>query len=247
MRLGPYLIDVVDVELELVEDMLGTAPANPETYRDIIIRRMEEHYGVVKPALVNEELGTLPRDEELQRPGVTVFHRDSRGVFVFDYHIKGYLKEIANKFKETFGITAMRDKVESYVYVFPRRVYVTDDRGNPLREPTGQMTRPLRAMTMQGPRSTIVVSEVVPAGSRLAFEVRVYQNGMKKGDEIRPDTVLALLQFGESQGLGQWRTGGWGRFKVVRFAIKEADVPWKGREFRNAQDLLAEEPVSSRA
>lgn len=100
-------------------------------------------------------------------------------------------------------------------------------------------------MTMQGPRTTIVASEVVPAGSRLAFEVRVFQNGTKKGDEIRPDTIYWLLRHGENAGLGQWRSGGWGRFRVVRCVVREADVPWRGASFEPWQRLHPEDEAAA--
>lgn len=230
MRLGPYAIDVLEVELELLEDMLGSSPSDPQTYWEQIAKRAPlDKQG-------REEVATLPEDDEAA-PKATVFHRDSHGVFVFNYHIKGFLKEHANRHKETFGVPLMRDKLEAYVYVEPRRVYVCDSDGQPLLAPEGMLTRPLRALTRQGPRTTLVASERVPAGCRLQFEVRVYANGQKRGDEIRPDTLYWLLRLGESCGLGQWRSGGWGRFAVRRCVLREADVRWKGAKFEPWQDL----------
>lgn len=135
MRYGPYLIDVVEVELELLEDALGTAPANPEVYLQQIGSKAP------KESNAKEEADTLPDDLESRK---TVFHRDSRGVFLFDYQIRGFLKETANRYKDIFGIPAMRDKVEAYTFVHPRRVYFTDSAGLYVREPGRPLVRPLR-------------------------------------------------------------------------------------------------------
>lgn len=240
MRIGPYRVDVVDVQLELLEDMLGTAPLDPEVYDGVVAPKARE-LGV-REGLLREEVGTLPEDPDQQKPGFTGFHRDSLGVFLFDYQVRGCLKELANKMRHVFGVASMRDKVESYVYVAPRRIYVKDRYGHPIQEPSGVLKRPLRAMTMQGPRSTVVVSEVVPAGSRLDFELHIFEHTRSRSDktEITPDVVLWLLKAGEFHGLGQWRTGGWGRFRVTRYAIREADARWPGKEFRAGQNLLEE-------
>lgn len=231
MRIGPYMVDECEAEIQMVEPLLGSSPESKRLYEAFIASKTNERNG-------SEEMDTLL--EEGNAPGRTVFHRDEHGLFLWDYQLKGFLKETANRFKDLYGIKAMRDKVESYVYVFPRRIRLLSSDGQPLTQPDGDLQRPIRAMTPQGPRVSLVASEQVPAGARMRFLVRIFGNGQRKAfDEIRPDTVLGLLQFGETSGLGQWRSGGYGRFVVTRFVVTDPGVPWKAHKpFRKGEVLL---------
>jgi hypothetical protein len=62
-------------------------------------------------------------------------------------------------------------------------------------------------MTAQGPRVTLVRSDVVEAGATLQFELHVLP--LKDFSE---DTIRELFSYGEYQGLGQFRNGSFGRF-----------------------------------
>ena len=65
--------------------------------------------------------------------------------------------------------------------------------------------RPLRAQTAQGERVALAISEEVPAGSVLEFEVKCY-------DDNHIPAVLEWLDYGQDRGLGQWRNSGKGRY-----------------------------------
>lgn len=73
----------------------------------------------------------------------------------------------------------------------------------------GSCQRPLRAQTMQGERVAIADSEEIEAGAYIEFDVITLTNDKKPlGNQI----VEEWLQFGEFNGLGQWRNSGHGAF-----------------------------------
>ena len=66
-------------------------------------------------------------------------------------------------------VKQLQDKVKRYCFVRPRKVR--------LPAIAGQLERPLRAQTAQGPRVTVVRSDIVPAGSCISFELHVLRGG----------------------------------------------------------------------
>lgn len=63
--------------------------------------------------------------------------------------------------------------------------------------------RPLRAETMQGPRVTLVSSEMVPAGTEFYFTVRLANAADKAA-------FVEVMDFKQFVGMFQWRSGGMG-------------------------------------
>ena len=201
------------VTLELTEPMLGTVPKNPKVY--------EEYIASKAPSLQagNEEVEVEKSREDIEKGGWTGFHHDDQGLFLYDYQIMGFLKEAGNTLKEQLGIKNLRSKIEQFVFVLPRRIHFAQ---KPCDEP---LERPLRAMTMQGPRVTLTRSDMVPTGTKIEFTIRLLDNwktdkgddgnGKKRVPEISADTLKEILGFGGLKGLGQWRNGGYGRFEVV--------------------------------
>lgn len=74
--------------------------------------------------------------------------------------------------------------------------------------------RPLRASTPQGERVALARSDTAPAGTRLIFTLKVLGD-----DAVNEATLHEWLSYGEYQGLGQWRSGGYGRFE---YALEKA-------------------------
>jgi len=68
------------------------------------------------------------------------------------------------------------------------------------------------AATAQGPRVTVTRSDAVLAGATLTFHLKVLD-----GVGITKPVIESLLQYGEMNGLAQWRSGGWGQFLVAEF------------------------------
>jgi hypothetical protein len=93
--------------------------------------------------------------------------------------------------------------------VFPRKLYLHNGTGKILQKPDGVEQRPIRAMTAQGPRVTVKQSEKVNAGTWFDAEIEILPLGEK---EITETMIREWLGYGVYSGLGEWRTGSFGRF-----------------------------------
>lgn len=202
------LVDRYRVRLRLLEPLLGTVPKSETVFTDYLaslaLKRRDGGERITPEAaleLIEEEKSTLPDREER---GWTGFHEDEHGPFLYDYQVKGFIKEAAS-IVALMGITNianLKNKVDNLVYVQPRRIRLTCLDEYPLE-------RPLRAMTPRGPRVSLLRSDQVPAGEEINFELWVLRN--KK--EVTVELLRELLTLGLLKGLGQWRNGGYGRFQ----------------------------------
>jgi hypothetical protein len=122
--------------------------------------------------------------------------------------IKGFLKNAGNILKVSVGVKNLASKLQNHVFVFPRKISLGK------QKPDGVCERPLRAITMQGPRVSLAKSDTVAAGTELKFEIKMVDN-----KEISADLIKELLAYGELCGLGQWRSGSYGRFIVKEFEV----------------------------
>lgn len=166
------------------------------------------------------------RDEEPIQ--VTVFNRDEIGVYMKDFHIKGFLNEAGNVLDikvpgKTVATRSGKTDLKTNVWVFPideehkRAIYFTRG-GEIVTEPDEIVSRPKR---VRNPRtgieqSTISASEVLHPNTdessdplRLSFIVAVL-----KSSGIKPEQLQELFAYGAFMGLSQWRTGGHGRFQA---------------------------------
>lgn len=183
-----YRLDIV-----LTEDLLGSVPRNKEVYTDYVATKA--------PVEADLELeGTMVPDN-LEEKGWTTFYQDEQGrPCLMDYQIKGFLKEAGNTIKEQLNFKALRSHIDNEVFVFPRKVVLAE-------EIAGTLERPLRAMTMQGPRVTVVRSDFVKAETEIPVMLKVLDHS-----KITEDILREILAYGELKGLGQWRNGSYGRF-----------------------------------
>jgi hypothetical protein len=174
--------------------MLGTVTKDPEVYKTYIESKKPE-------TITEDEYLTV---EKIEEKGWTGFHHDENGLFIYEYMVKGFLKAAGNVLKDILKIKALRSKIDDFVFIKPRRIYLGQ------KEADGVIERPLRCMTMQGPRVTLARSDYINDGKELEFEITLIPH-----KEIKEETLLTLLKHGELMGLGQFRNGGYGRFKVV--------------------------------
>jgi hypothetical protein len=182
------------VTIRLITEMLGTVPKDRELYASYIESK--------RPAGDDVEADTVP--ENLEEKGWTGFHTDENGLFVYDYFIKGFFKNAGNVLKDSLKTKALRSKLSDFFFVSPRKIYLGK------QKPDGMLERPLRAQTAQGPRVSLARSDYMAAGTEITFDIKLL--GHK---EISVETIKTLLAYGELQGLGQFRNGGYGRFEVV--------------------------------
>lgn len=185
------------VTLEFTEPLLGTVPKDRDAAEVIITAAVEKSKNM-DPEDILEEMETAPVENE---KGHTGFHKDDNGMFLYDYQIKGFFKEAANIVKENVGVKNARAKIEDYLFVEPRRIYLGKS------QPDGVIVRALRAMTMRGPRNVVTKSDFVAAGTQIKFTIVVLN------PKIVPDKLVReCLEYGKYRGIGQWRGGSYGRF-----------------------------------
>lgn len=175
--------------------MLGTVPKSPEVYKDYIETKKPEN-------IDEEEYLTV---EKIEEKGWTGFHRGENGLFIYEYMIKGFLKHAGNVLKDQLKVKALRSKIDDYLFVAPRRIYLGKDK------PDGVIERPLRAMTMQGPRVSLARSDYIAEGTQIAFTITLLPH-----KELTWEIIDQLMEHGRLMGLGQFRNGGYGRFEVVQ-------------------------------
>jgi len=180
--------------ITLTEPMLGTVPYNPEVYKKFIESK--------KPVSTEDsEVETVSQDV-LEKAGWTGFHKDEKGLFIYDYMVKGVLKNAADVLKG--DMTGQKQMVENYVFVFPRRIHLG------VKVPSDILERPLRAMTQQGPRVTVVRSDMVAEGTEIKCSIEVLDSVKVSETKLR-----SLLDYGFYKGLGQFRNGSYGRFSYI--------------------------------
>ena len=195
---------IISVELELLEDQLGTVPKNRDVYTKYIATK-------VAPEVATEEAEVIVEDDT---SGWTTFMEDEQGLYILNYMILGFLRDAGSTLKESLGIKQLKSKLENFVFVTPRKIRFERD-GRFLRKCDGVLERPLRAMTAQGPRVTLARSDSVNAGTILKFQVALLEH-----KEIKVETIRSILEYGEFKGLGQFRNGSYGQFRVNSFTVK---------------------------
>jgi hypothetical protein len=189
-----------------MEPVLGSQPTDPEIASKFIAGKAGFEYP-------EDEADLLP--ESLEK-GTTVFHRlngEADRYCLMDYQIKGFLKAAAmalngrNKMPKNF-----RSKIGKWLFVGPRQIEVQLPAGGEL----DYCERPLRAETMKGPRVSLARSEQLPANSSIEFWIEVVND-----TELNEEVIKTLLDYGYYQGLGQWRGGGYGRFRYDVTAVEQ--------------------------
>lgn len=181
------------VKITLIEQMLGTAPANKEIYSEFVLKKA--------PVIEVEEIETL----EVGDPSaVTIFHKVDGNPVLYDYMIKGFAKEACSMMRKvtdsaTSKLSAYKKNIDGLLFVYPRLIPVE------LSGPISTISRPLRASTPQGERISLTKSETIPAGSSMEFEILIL-------GVITESMLIELLNYGQYKGLGCWRNASWGRF-----------------------------------
>lgn len=193
---------VYAVKARFLEDMLGTTPADPTIYKTFIASKAKE---LCKQ---EEECETVPDDiDEIERRGYTTFHKNEKGeCFIYDYMIRGMLKEAANV-KKQFGLMKqLKSKVSQFLFVYPRKIVLGACAPEPIE-------RAVRGQTAQGPRTFLSRSDFIPAGREFSFEI-----GVLDDCPISDVLIKELLLYAQvGSGLGQWRSASHGRFEVYSF------------------------------
>lgn len=218
-------METMHVRLTFIDEILGTASSDPEIHRSYIASKGPD------AVTIEEELETLTVDEVTEK-GMTIFSKDADGTpLLWNYQIRGFFKSACSALRAIKGTKS--SKLKAYKKQIDLRIFVFADEANKaerkIRIKTkgeiGSCQRPLRAQTMQGERVTLANSESIPAGSSVEFDIVL----------LEPDDremVEEWLDYGQLNGIGQWRNSGKGAFtweyvpKKKGSKIKEMNI-WK--------------------
>lgn len=218
--------DTIRVKLSWLSPILGTTPADSKSLvswrelakskgdrKGIEVFDVDEGSGKVTPVAVED--GVSVELNESQQ-GHTAFWKDADGKpCIMAFQLRGFLLNATavmkgDKHLKFPGRMAGKDAdparvVRNNTKILPYAVPIAD-------KITGVFGRPVRAMTMSGPRISINVSEVVAEPWAAEFVI-----AYRADSGLTPDVYRFLLEYGEVEGISQWRSGGWGRFafKVV--------------------------------
>jgi len=186
--------------------VLGTLSGNKKVFTDFQANKHPE-------GTQQEELDAIPLSEQIEK-GSTIFPRDEKGYFIWDYQWKGFFKEtiealyhlsgnFTKEYQKKFGIHPYRYKktVDKLIMVYPRKCYFTMPEGGEL----SIYERPLRGQTMQGERICLTRSEMLPAGTVSELEIRWNNDALG-------EIIEHCLDSGKELGTLQFRSGGYGRF-----------------------------------
>lgn len=187
------------VKLTFMEEVLGTASANPELHKEFIASKSEDAMSM------EEEVAALG-PEKVAEKGRTIFPKFDDGTpFFWDYQVKGFFKDSCGALRRASGTESAKCKaykkiIDGTMFVEERRIGIDMHGGE-----VGLCERPLRAQTAQGERVSLASSETVPAGSTVEFTVMCLNDADMK-------LVEEWLDYGRLRGMGQWRNSGKGRF-----------------------------------
>ena len=187
------------VKIKFLEEVLGTASANPDIHREYIASKAPDAESI------EEEVAAIGVDAALEK-SMTVFPRNEAGEPIFfDYQIKGFFKDSVGALRKVAGskcskVKAYKKEIDGLLFVSPRMIPME------LSTPIGSCTRPLRASTAQGERVALATSETVPAGTTIELTITALTKDMF-------DLAKECLDYGILRGIGQWRNSGKGRFE----------------------------------
>lgn len=155
-------METMRVKLTFMDDILGTAPSDPEIHRSYIASKAPDAMST------EEEVAALGVDEVTEK-GMTVFHKDAEGTPVlWNYQIKGFFKSACSAMRAIEGTKS--SKLKAYKKQIDLRIFVFADAENKAERKirinvngeVGSCQRPLRAQTMQGERRTRSRSRQAP-------------------------------------------------------------------------------------
>ena len=193
----------IHVRLTTIEEMLGTASANPEIYREFIAENAPT------PEKTEEEVSAIEAvdpEQEFEK-AKTVFPMQDGKPFMWDYQVKGFFKDTCSALRSVKGtlsskLTAFKKVIDGQIFPMERRIPIQFD------GQIGVCQRPLRAQTAQGERIALAASDSIPEGAVLEFTIMYLENAkFDLGAVIRE-----WLDYGRLRGLGQWRNSGKGRY-----------------------------------
>lgn len=190
-------MQTMKVKLTFLENLLGTASANPEIHQEYIASKAPD------AASMEQEVAAVGAEEVFEK-GVTVFPRNLAGKpILWNYQIEGFFKDACGMLKrvpdsESSKLKAYKKEIDGLIFVREREILIETN------QPITLLQRPLRAQTAQGERVALASSECIAAGATITFTIDMLVD--------REKAVREWLDYGVRRGIGQWRNSGAGRF-----------------------------------
>lgn len=193
------------VRITFIEDLLGTASADPHIHDEFIASNAPDAPSRAEEV---EALGV----EEVIAKSKTIFPKDDDGTpILWDYQVKGFFKDTCGALRKVSGtrsnkIKAYKKEIDGLIFPEPRKIRINFD---------GDMSdcqRPLRGQTAQGERIALANSEAIPAGATIEFDVVCLLDS-------HIESVREWLDYGKYRGIGQWRNSGKGRFNWEEISV----------------------------
>jgi len=195
--------EVMKVELEFTEPLLGTLPGDEKLAEEYV---MSKHPDGVQ----EDEQKSLT--EEMKKSS-SYFARDSKNKpILWDYQIKGFFKDACSMMRRVAQVDELKAHkkiIDGLIFVAPRQIELILPGKKSSRDKDKSITfmeRPLRISTPKGERTALARSEMAPIGTKIQIEILLLKPDLKK-------YVINWLDYGILRGLGQWRNSGMGRFK----------------------------------
>ncbi len=197
----------IKVRITLIEEILGTKPGNEDLLGTWVAGKAPTD------ELRRQEMLTEKTIEDTIEEKMTGFAKRNGNPFIWDYQLKGFLKDSWKECKSISGskcskLKAYKKLIDGQIFLSPkdREIYFHNQDGSLVKpKQIGECERPLRAQTMQGERVSIARSETVPADSYIEFTVMAVTKELI-------ECVIECLEYGFYRGLGQWRNSGKGKF-----------------------------------
>lgn len=207
--------ETMRVKLVFIDSLLGGEPGSTELHEDYIQTKIpdDQYTPEELKAIKDEEIAALMDGDQ---KGKTVFYRNEAGEpCLKNNHIKGFFKSACAALKPdkdniSSKITSYKKEIDTHIFVYAdandkaQRFIPIQNYGE-----INSCQRPLRAQTMQGERVAIADSEEIRAGAFIEFDVVILKHDKKP---LGVDLVKEWLDFGQFNGLGQWRNSGHGAF-----------------------------------
>jgi hypothetical protein len=193
------------IKITFKEPLLGTMSANKELATEFIAAKCKE-------GLQSDEIATIAEIPEAIEKQTTIFPADENGVFLWDYQVKGFLKDAClamisteqrtQKQLKEIGLTkyCYKRTFDQLVFVKPRKIRLV------YSGKIGILERPLRGQTMQGERICLARSEKIEAGATCEIEIISLNENLW-------EMIKECLDYGQYRGLLQWRNAGYGSFE----------------------------------
>jgi hypothetical protein len=211
MKEKTITVNKLNVRCTFTESILGTASGNKDIHEEFIASKAET------PSQAKEEVADINVEEEIQKSS-SIFAKDETGLHLWDYQIRGFFKESIRASIELglcdLSVWQYKKAVDNFLFVNPRKIYLQKPDGTIYQKAQENFQRPIRMDTMRGERVALANSELLPAGTYIDFEVELLTGSSKKTKLaiLSIDDLKTALDYGKRKGLGQWRSGGHGRF-----------------------------------